>query len=77
MKFNVGDIVWSYEEDNYVRAYEITHVGADGYYDASPVNMTSEECDDDYGILFDDRDIGEFVFLTEEECINHKYSDDK
>ena len=72
MKLNVGDKIWSYEEDGYVREYEITNVGDDGWYDASPVDMTSQECDDAYGILFDDRDIGEFVFLTEEECIEHK-----
>ena len=74
MKLNVGDKVWSYEEDGYVREYEITCVSDDGWYDASPVDMTSQECDDDYGILFDEEDIGEYVFLTEEECVKHKYS---
>ena len=70
MKLKVGDIVWSYEETCFVESYEISYIDKDGYYDAGLANPDNDEGDE--GILFNDDDIGELVFLTKEECEEHR-----
>ena len=67
MKLKIGDKVWAFSEKQHcIQEYEITSIDNNGWYDANATDIPNDDCDDGY--LFEEKDVGDFIFLTEQEC---------